>query len=339
MQLLIDAVKARQELSADQVRVAVSWLANPTLESSLKGRFLEALHLKGETPAEIAAFAEALLSLAIDPEIPQASLNGPALDVCGTGGDKLELFNISTASMFVLAAGGAAVIKHGNRAITSKCGGADVLEALGVRIELSPHELRECVKRHGLGFVFAPAYHPAFRVIGPVRRGLADRGIPSVFNLLGPLLNPARPSYQLVGVYSEKLLPCYGEVLARLGRKRAWAVHGCGADELTLAGPADTIAVEEGALTSFQINPAALCLPQTPVEALRGGDRAENAELLVNILSGKNPGPMSQVVALNSAAGFVVAGLAKTLSKGLSMASEIIQNGKALTKLKALQSF
>ncbi len=339
MQMLIDVVKAGEELSPDQIRVAVAWLANPAVESSKKGLFLEALHLKGETSTEIAAFTEALLSLAVDPELDKASLSGPTLDVCGTGGDKLELFNISTASMFVLAAGGVVVLKHGNRAITSKCGGADVLEALGIRIELSPADLRECVKRHGLGFLFAPAYHPAFRVIGPVRRGLADRGIPSVFNLLGPLLNPARPEFQLVGVYSKELLRCYGEVLFQLGRTRAWAVHGCGADELTLAGPADIVSVEGSTLSIFKINPASLKLPYAPVEALRGGDRTENAALLEAILSGQETGPKSQVVALNAAAGFLVAGRARNLADGLEKANELLANGEALAKLKALQSF
>jgi len=339
MQLLIDSLRAGEELSPDQVRVAVAWLANPSFESSKKGQFLEALHFKGETSAEIAAFVEALLSIAVDPELDKSTLPGPTIDVCGTGGDKLELFNISTATMFVLAAGGAAVVKHGNRAITSKCGGADVLEALGVRIELTPHELRECVKRHGLGFIFAPAYHPAFKVIGPVRRGLADRGIPSVFNLLGPLLNPARPDHQLVGVYAKERLLCYGEVLRHLGRSRAWAVHGSGADELTLAGPAEAIAIDRNSLTPIKISPSTLGLPYAPVEALKGGDKSENAALLEAILSHTEKGPKSLVVALNAAAGFVVAGLANTLEEGLTKATELLQSGQALEKLRALQAF
>lgn len=339
MQTLIDAVKAGEELSTDQIRVAVNWLANPDMESSKKGQFLEALHNKGETPLEIASFAESLLALAVDPEIDKETLSGPSLDVCGTGGDKLEMFNISTAAMFVLAAGGAVVIKHGNRAITSKCGGADVLEALGVRIEMQPPELKECVKRLGLGFIFAPAYHPAFKAIGPVRRGLADRGIPSVFNLLGPLLNPARPDYQLVGIYSKDLLKPYGETLFHLGRKRAWAIHGSGADELTLAGPAEGVAVEGTKLSALTINPAALGLPHAPVEALKGGEQAENASILLAILDGSEKGPKKQVVALNAAAGLVVAGLTPDLASGMAMATELIESGKALAKLRALQSF
>ncbi|MEK0446437.1 MAG: anthranilate phosphoribosyltransferase [Verrucomicrobiota bacterium] len=338
MQMLLDAVKAGENLSPVQVQVAVSWLANPEAGTSPKGLFLEALHQKGETAEEIAAFAKALLALAVTPQLDKASLPGPTIDVCGTGGDRLELFNISTASMFLLAAGGAVVVKHGNRAVTSQCGGADVLEALGVRIELSPEELSECVKRHGLGFLFAPRYHPAFRTIGPVRRGLADRGIATVFNLLGPLLNPVRPDYQLVGVYDAELLPRYGEALAQMGRKRAWAVHGSGADELTLAGPAQGIAVEGGKLSKITIHPAHFGLPHASVEKLRGGGKKENALILEAILSGKDNGPRAQAVALNAAAGFVITGLAKNMSEGLEKAVETLQNGQALAKLKSLQS-
>jgi anthranilate phosphoribosyltransferase len=339
MQELLPLLHSKQDLSPEQARAAALAIAHPEVSPELKEAFLEALHLKGECAAEIAAFAQALLELSVDPQIPSSALPGPTLDVCGTGGDKLELFNVSTTAMFVLAAGGATVLKHGNRAITSKCGGADVLESLGVRIELPPQELRECVKRHGLGFLFAPAYHPAFRVIAPIRRALATRSIPTIFNLLGPVLNPARPAHQLVGVYSKKLLPCYAEVLARLGRKTAWAVHGNGADELTLAGPSAAIALQEGRLCPLEIHPESLGLPNAPVEALRGGDREENARILIAILSNEMRGPKSDVVALNAAAGFVICGLSASLPEGLDRARELIASGKALAKLRALQSF
>jgi anthranilate phosphoribosyltransferase len=261
------------------------------------------------------------------------------LDVCGTGGDMLELFNISTASMFVLAGGGVAVVKHGNRAITSQCGGADVLESLGVKIDLRPDALRECVYRHGLGFVFAPAYHPAFAVIGPVRRTLAQRGISTIFNLLGPLLNPARPAHQLVGVYSGQLLPKYAEALRLLGRTRAWAVHGCGADELTLAGEAEVLEVDSLGVRALSVDPERLGFARAPVEALRGGDRVVNARLLEGILAGEIGGAPLEVVLLNSAAGFVVAGLADDLPEGLERAREAVESGAALSKLQALRAF
>jgi len=337
MQALFDALTTQAELTRDQAANAVLWLANPAVDATQKGLFLEEFKRRGETATELAYFADALISLAVDPEIDASQVNGPMLDVCGTGGDRLELFNISTASMFVLAAGGVIVVKHGNRAITSQCGGADVLEALGVKIDRPPADLRESVYRHGLGFVFAPAYHPAFAVIGPVRRVLAQRGISTIFNLLGPLLNPARPAHQLVGVYAPDLLPVYAGALQMLGRKRAWVVHGTGADELTLAGKGACTSVEDGSLTSFEVDPWKLGLNQAPVEALRGGDKHANAKILEGIVSGELLGPCADAVLLNSAAGFVVAGVASSLQEGLSLAREAVACGKALEKLNALR--
>jgi anthranilate phosphoribosyltransferase len=337
MQPFFETVLSNEELDPEQAFQAVTWLADPAPNAADKERFLEALRLKGETCGEIAAFASALTSMAVDPGIDPGEVPGPMLDVCGTGGDRLELFNISTASMFLLAAGGVTVVKHGNRAITSQCGGADVLEALGVRIEMTPEELRETVYRHGLGFVYAPAYHPAFAVIGPVRRSLAQRGVPTIFNLLGPLLNPARPAYQLVGVYAAELLEKYAGALQRLGRRQAWVVHGCGADELTLAGPSQVMAVENGGLRGFSVDPASLGLKHAPVEALRGGNRGTNAEILTAILDGTLTGAPADAVLLNSAAGFAVAGVSAGLDEGLQMAREAIASGSALRKLEALR--
>lgn len=338
MQSFFEAVLCSEELLPEQAAAAVAWLADPAADAADKERFLEALRQKGETCGEIAGFASALTAMAVDPEISPGGVSGPMLDVCGTGGDRLELFNISTASMFLLAAGGVTVVKHGNRAITSQCGGADVLEALGVRIEMKPEKLRETVYRHGLGFVFAPAYHPAFATIGPVRRSLAQRGIPTIFNLLGPLLNPARPAHQLVGVYAADLLDKYAGALLRLGRKHAWVVHGSGADELTLAGKSQGIAVKDGALREFSVDPASLGLQFAPVEALRGGGRELNARMLTSILDGTLDGAPADAVLLNSAAGFVVAGLSEGLENGLYRAREAVASGAALRKLEALRA-
>lgn len=339
MQHLYETVSSGVPLSPAACMEAVSWLADPSGEAAEKERFLEALQHRGETDEELAGFAQALLARAVDPQISPDDLGGPMLDVCGTGGDRLEMFNISTASMFVLAGGGAAVVKHGNRAVTSQCGGADVLEALGVKIELSPVKLRECVCRNGLGFVFAPSYHPAFAVIGPVRRALAGRGIPTIFNLLGPLLNPARPAHQLVGVYAARLLPKYAGALRVLGRTRAWAVHGCGADELTLAGPAEVLEVDAEGVRALEVDPGRLGFEAAPVEALRGGDRMSNARLLEGILSGGVKGAPLEVVLLNSAAGFVVAGLAGALEEGVERARVSVESGAAYAKLRALRAF
>lgn len=339
MQSLIESVRGARELSPAECENAVDWLADSGANADEKGTFLIALREKGETASEIAGFVEALLNRAVDPGIRTQNLAGPVIDVCGTGGDRLELFNVSTASMFVLAAGGAVVVKHGNRAITSQCGGADVLEELGVKIDLPPARLAECVEELGLGFVFAQAYHPAFRVIGPVRKALAERGQSSIFNLLGPLLNPARPAYQLVGVYAKYLLEKYAMSLHGLGRSGAWVVHGQGADELTPAGPCDVIAVDALGLSKMSIDPGSLGVAYAPMEALRGGGRVENAGILRRILSGEEIGAKCDAVLLNAAAGFVVCGLAKDMAEGFSTARDVLQSGRALAKLDALCSF
>ncbi len=339
MHALIATVQAGNQLTQPEASEAVARLVDPGVDAASKAAFLTALRAKGETAAEMARFVEAMLRHAVDPLIEPSALQGPLLDVCGTGGDKMHLFNVSTASMFVIAAGGAAVVKHGNRAITSQCGGADVLEALGVRIELPPADLKRCVESLGLGFVFAPAYHPAFKVIGPIRKSLAAQGIPTIFNLLGPLLNPARPSRQLVGVFDLGLLPKYAAALQLLGRERAWAVHGAGLDELSTCASSDVIDVGNHALRSFQVDPRSLGLPPSHIEDLRGGNCAENAAILEGILRGAILGPKRAMVALNAAGGFVVAGLAPDLVAGMAIANEQIDSGRALAKLQALQGF
>lgn len=336
---LISELRAGHDLDAAQVEHAVAALISSDVAEAAKADFLRALRDKSETAREIAGFIQALLARAIDPGLDPEKLPGPMIDICGTGGDKLELFNISTTAMFVLAAGGACVVKHGNRAITSKCGGADVLERLGVRIDLAPADLRRCIEAHGLGFVFAPAYHPAFKVIGPVRKTLAEQGIPTIFNLLGPLLNPARPPYQLVGIYSPLLLPKYAEAMGVLGRACAWAVHGRGMDELSLTGPSMVHALHDGRIDERTVDPADYGLATCTIEDLRGGDCEHNAALLTAIIDGTEQGAKRDIVLFNAAAGFVITGLAKDLADGLALAREQIDSGRALEKLRALQSF
>jgi len=334
---LLESLRAGQDLNPVSAEVVVDFLASENGDAITKADLLIALREKGETAVEIAAFASALLDRAVDPGIDPAALTGPAVDVCGTGGDKLGLFNISTTAMFVAAAAGAVVVKHGNRGITSKCGGADVLEALGVRIDLPPAELAERVQRHGVGFLFAPLYHPAFKQIAPVRKQLAERGVRTVFNILGPLLNPARPAYQLVGLFDQGLVITYAKVLAKLGRKKAWVVHGGGADELLTHTTADVAELASGEVRSFVLDPAEWGFERSPSEHLRGGDVAENAEMLVGILEGKIVGARRDVVILNAAAALVVTGLAPDLTAGAALAAEKIDSGAALQKLKALQ--
>src|SRR5688572_22216468 len=233
---LTTALAEGANLSDADVESAVDALTSHEVDDPAKAAFLKALRHKGETAGEIAAFARALLARAIDPAIDATKLPGPMLDVCGTGGDRLGIFNVSTTAMFVLAAAGVVVVKHGNRAITSQCGGADVLEELGVRIDRGPAELRASLSETGIGFIFAPHYHPAFKTIVPVRKQLAAEGIPTIFNMLGPLLNPARPAHQLIGIFSATLLDTYAAALSALGRTRGWVVHGEGMDELTTTG-------------------------------------------------------------------------------------------------------
>jgi anthranilate phosphoribosyltransferase len=342
---LTEDLTHRRDLDSARIGQAVAALLDSAEDDAAKADFLRALRAKGETASEIATFVAALLSRAVDPAIDPATLDGPMLDVCGTGGDRMELFNVSTTAMFLLTAGGATVVKHGNRGITSRSGGADVLEALGVKIEYPPALLRECIAATGIGFIFAPAYHPAFKVIGPVRKTLAAQGVTTIFNILGPLLNPARPPFQMAGIFSESLLPKYAEVLRLLGRQSAWAVHGSsgpgssGVDELSTLGINHYCQVKDGTVTAHTLDPEPLGFPRADIEELRGGDRTENARILTGILSGQIRGPRRDVVILNAAAGFVVSGLARDLADAIPWAHEQLDSGRALTKLKALQAF
>lgn len=338
---LVVSLGAGRELTPAEIEVAVDALVGKVEGDAVKADFLRALRQKGETPREIAGFARAMLRRAVDPAVDRARAPGPLLDVCGTGGDRLEMFNVSTTASFVLAAGGAAVVKHGNRAITSRSGGADVLEALGVRIDLPPAELRRCVEEVGLGFLFAPHYHPAFRRIGPVRRALAQEGTSTVFNLLGPLLNPARPEHQLVGVFAAEWTAPFAEVFRELGRRRAWAVHGAGGmDELSMAGASPVSRWENGAVSHGTISPEDAGLAAiASLDELRGGDAPENARILAGILHGEIGGARRDVVLLNAAAGFVVAGLAADLPAGVERARAAIDGGGAREKLRALREF
>lgn len=335
METLTPLVESGADLAPKQIEQAVAGLVSEEVSDGEKMQFLKALRAKGETAAEVAGFAKAMLARAVRPEL--GPLPGPTLDVCGTGGDRRGYFNVSTAVMFVTAACGACVMKHGNRSVTSRTGAADVLEELGVKIDLTPAELRTTLERHGVAFIFAPVFHPAFKAIVPVRKALAAQGIPTIFNLLGPLLNPANPEYQLVGVFAAEHLPKFATALQALGRKRAWAVHGDGTDEVALTGPTEVHAVDAGKLSQFELKPEEHGLTRCPPEALLGGDRAQNAQILLNILHGSERGPKRDMVLLNSAAALVVCGLAPDMSTGLTRAAEAIDNGAAIAKLESLR--
>lgn len=228
-------------------------------------------------------------------------------------------------------------MKHGNRSVTSKTGAADVLEELGVKIEVTPGELRASLEQHGVAFIFAPAFHPLLKVIAPVRKVLAAQGLSTIFNMLGPLLNPAQPDFQLTGIFDAELLPKYAEALRTLGRKRAWAVHGDGTDELTLTGSTQVHAVEAGGVSNFTISPEELGLSRCAPAELRGGDRVENAKILMGILDGSERGVKRDMVLLNTAAALVVCGIADDMTAGISRARNAIESGGALAKLNALR--
>ena len=343
MDELIRQLEDAREMSACEVKLAAEFLLDAAVADERKARLLEAMSVKGETAAEIAAFVEEFLRHAVDPGLASLDLPGPTLDVCGTGGDKLDLFNVSTTSMFVAAAAGAVVVKHGNRGITSKSSGADVLEALGVRIDLPPDEFRRCVEKAGVGFMFAPNYHPAFKAVVGVRKMLAARGVRTIFNLIGPLLNPAKPQCQLVGVFSRELCPVFAEILERLGRESAWVVNGATADgravdELSLMGTT-RVCVTGGKRSRLDAewSPRDFGMEPVGVESLQGGSAAENAVLLQEILSGKDRGPRTEMVVLNAAAGIACAGIACSMSEGIEIAREMIRSGAAMERLERLR--
>ncbi len=343
MDALIKHVEQAKELNLREIYAATEMLLSENVSDEKKVAFLRGLTAKGETAAEIAGFVEAFLERAVDPGVSEMNFSGPTIDVCGTGGDKLNLFNVSTTSMFVIAAGGAVVVKHGNRGITSKSGGADVLEALGVKIDVTPEVFRNCLEAAGVGFLFAPIYHPAFKAVVGVRKILAQEGIRTIFNLIGPLLNPARPECQLVGVCDPDMDSVFADILQRLGRDSAWVVHGSTADggpvdEVSLLGP--TRICKSGryqALLDEEVKPEDFGMSVCDVKDLEGGDAAENAVILTDILSGKEAGPKREMVLLNAGAGLACAGLADTMGQGVKLAAELIDSGQALERLRRLQ--
>ncbi|MBN8461137.1 MAG: anthranilate phosphoribosyltransferase [Verrucomicrobia bacterium] len=343
MDALIHHLEHGEELSPREVAVAAELLLDPKMADAKKGALLEALSRKGETPSEIAGFVEAFLEHSVNPHTGLLDLDGPTIDVCGTGGDKLGLFNVSTTAMFVVAAAGGIVVKHGNRGITSPSGGADVLEALGIRIDLPVDGFRRCLEKAGVGFMFAPAYHPAFKAVANVRKELASRGVRTIFNLIGPLLNPARPECQLVGVFAREWCPAFAEILQQLGRESAWVVHGTtgdgrSVDEVSLMG--STRICKAGAYQDQEdeeVRPRDFGLQHAEVSDLTGGDAATNAAILEAILGGRDTGPKRDMVLLNAGAALACAGLADNMGDGIEIARGVIADGSAAERLALLR--
>jgi anthranilate phosphoribosyltransferase len=296
------------------------------------GGFLVALRLKGETAGEIAGAAEAMREHAVGVRPARDDL----VDTAGTGGDGGKTFNISTAAALVAAAAGAGVAKHGNRSVSSQSGSADVLEALGFDLELPPERIAESIDTLGFGFMFAPLHHPAMKHAGPVRVELAAR---TVFNVLGPLTNPAGARAQVVGVYSAHLVPVIADVLAQLDARRAFVVHGAdGVDELSPAGPNLVCEVHDGVVTRREIDPLDLGVPRCDPAELRGGDAAENAAKIRDVFRGGNGGRRSAIL-LNAAGAIAAGGHAKDLREGLEAAREALDSGAAAARLDELAAF
>ena len=341
---LTEKLRNKLDLNSGEIGDAVTLLLASEVDDQMKAEFLTALHDKEETAEEIAAFVRALMKRAVDPKIDRAELPGPMIDVCGTGGDGLDLFNVSTTVAFVVAAGGAVVVKHGNRRVTSTCGSADVLEQLGVPIDLAPEQLRESLKRHGIGFLFARQYHPAFRVLAEMRQRLARQNVRTIFNMLGPLLNPARPTRQLIGVFDSRLTGIFAAVLRELRHERAWVVHGlgdngAGMDDISVSGVTTIAELIDDKITSAVMDVSWLGIPRAPIGELQGGDASENAATIDGILSGKITSAKRDLTIVNAAGAFVVAGLAKDFKGGIDLAREELDSGRALEKLRALQNF
>jgi anthranilate phosphoribosyltransferase len=286
-----------------------------------------ALRIRGETVEEIAAFAGAMRDAAVTLDHPY-----DVIDTCGTGGDGQHTFNISTAAALVLAGAGLKVAKHGNRALSSKSGSSDVLAALGIDLTAGMAQQRQALDEAGIAFLFAPSFHGAMRHVTPVR---AEIGFRTVFNLLGPLSNPANAKRQVMGVYDPKLLAPLVEVLGRLGATRAWTVHGMGLDELTTTGPTEVAEWKDGTVRRFTVTPADAGLPLTDIDSLRGGDAEVNAQAIRDLLGGAT-GPYRDVVLLNAAAALMVADRAEDLKSGVAIAAAAIDDGKAATALQTL---
>lgn len=326
----IKALVAGRDLQQTDAALVMEQIMTGEATQAQIAAFLTALHIKGETDAEIAGMAEVMRDKAV--HVPHSMA---VLDTCGTGGDASNTFNISTTAAFAAAGAGATVAKHGNRAMSSKCGSADVLDGLGVQIELDAEGVARCLQSAGIGFMFAQKFHPAMRFAGPVRSQI---GIRTVFNILGPLANPARAEYQVVGVATEPLADKLANALSRMGTQHALVVHGIdGMDEISISAPSVIWEVHAGhAPRRYQIEPGDFGLSLAPREALQGGTVEDNVATIRSLLTNEEHGPKRDVVLLNAAAGLVAADVAGDLSEGIQLAAESLASGAAQARLERL---
>jgi anthranilate phosphoribosyltransferase len=325
---IIAKVATGATLSREEAASAFDRMMSGEATPSQLGGLLMALRIRGETIDEITGAVSAMRA-----KMLRVSAPTNAIDVVGTGGDGSGSVNVSTCAAFIVAGAGVPVAKHGNRALSSRSGAADVLSALGARIDISPQQVSRCVSEAGIGFMFAPAHHPAMKNVNPTRVELATR---TIFNLLGPLSNPAGVTRQLVGVFSRQWVLPLAQVLKNLGSESVWVVHGSdGLDEITLTGPTLVAALEKGTIRSFEVSPEDAGLKRVAGEALKGGDADANALALRNVLEGL-PSPYRDVALLNAAAALVVAGRARDLKEGMALGTRSLDDGAAAERLKRL---
>jgi anthranilate phosphoribosyltransferase len=328
LKTLIGQVATGAALTREQSADAFDGMMSGEATPSQMGALLMALRVRGETVDEITGAVSAMRA-----KMLRVSAPADAIDVVGTGGDASGSYNISTCAAFIVAGAGVPVAKHGNRALSSRSGAADVLGALGVKIDLPPEAISRCIAEAGIGFMFAPAHHPAMKHVGPTRVELGTR---TIFNLLGPLSNPAGVKRQMVGVFSKQWIEPLAHVLKNLGSERAFVVHGSdGLDEITTSGPTAVAALENGTVRTFEIDPESVGLKRVKPEALRGGDAETNAAALKRVLEGEK-GAFRDIAALNAAAALVVAGRATDLAAGVALAQKSIDSGEAEGRLDRL---
>ena len=328
LQEAIARVTQRRDLSQAETAEVIGRIMEGEATPAQIGGLLIALRMKGETPDELAGAARAMRARATPIQCEAAVV----VDTCGTGGDGAATINVSTIAAFVVAATGVTVAKHGNRALSSRCGSADVLEALGVDVAAPVAVIERCLREVKLGFMFAPAFHAATRHVGGPRKELGTR---TLFNLLGPMTNPAGARRQVIGVFDPKWLVPLAEVLCALGTERAWIVHGQGLDEVTTTGETQVAECNAGRVTTFTVTPEDAGLPRATLDQLRGGDAEENAAALTALLDGAK-GAYRDIAVLNAAAAFVVAGRATELAAGARLAEQVIDDGRAKAALAAL---
>ena len=327
-------IVAGQNLSEEQAHEAMMTILRGEASTPQIAAFLVGLRMKGETVAELVGFARAMRQMA--QRVPVELGSEPLLDTCGTGGDGAGTFNISTVAAFVVAGAGVRVAKHGNRSISSACGSADLMDRLGIKLALDPAELARAIREVGIGFLFAPALHPAMRHAQPARLELKMR---TVFNLLGPLANPAGANVQIVGAPSAAAARLMAQALAQLGLYRGFVVHGSdGLDEITTTGPTLVLEIASGAVREYTVTPDDFGLPAASAEDLRGGDAAVNERIARDILAGVR-GPRRDIVLANAAAALVAAGKARDFREGVALAADSIDSGAARRKLEELAAF